>query len=145
MATAVADDELDRPAPLDVEDRRRARRRHELEDHGIVGARVRPGQRVMVVNVSAGGALVETVHRLLPGTSVELFVQTDRCHLVIRGRVLRCAVSHLRASSVHYRGAIGFERHVVWLLEEQAHGYQVHPSEARGALGFRADDTPEVL
>jgi hypothetical protein len=41
-----------------------------LEKHGIVSACVRPGYRARLIDVSAGGALIETSHRLLPGTSV---------------------------------------------------------------------------
>lgn len=126
-------------------DRRRMRRRQRPEDHGITAARVRPGQSVSVIDVSAGGALIETKHRLLPGTPVDLLVQTDLCHLELRGRVLRCSVSHLQASSMRYRGAIGFERHIVSFMDEDARGYQVLSDEKRGGPAFRADATPEVL
>jgi hypothetical protein len=95
-------------------DRRATRRLHRLEDHGIVSTRVRPGHGAHLLDVSVAGALIETSHRLLPGTCVELHLDTESAHTKIRGRVLRCAVVHVRASSVCYRGAIAFERDLPW-------------------------------
>jgi PilZ domain len=100
-------------------DRRGMRRLEALEEHGIVSASVRPGHRARLIDVAAGGALIETSHRLLPGTSVELQVETgtDRAH--IRGQVLRCAVVRVRPTWVCYRGAIAFDRHLPWFVDER--------------------------
>ena len=122
-------------------DRRRNRRR--VQDHGIVRARVRPGHAVMVLDVSAGGALVETDHRLLPGASVELQVERENRSASVRGRVVRCAVSRVRPASVSYRGAIAFDRHLPWFGDDD--GYDVPNIEKRGAAPFRASATPEVV
>jgi hypothetical protein len=113
------------------QDRRRSRR-FGRGDHGIVSARVRPGHSVSVVDVSAGGALVEGEYRLMPGAVVELHLETGRERASIRGRVLRCAVARLRPSSVCYRGAIGFDRHLPWYVEEDRGGYGVHGPERFG-------------
>jgi hypothetical protein len=98
-------------------DRRRALRRQGLEDHGIVEARVRPGHRAMLIDISSRGALIETGHRLLPGTSVELLLERNHYRASVRGRVLRCSVVRLHSSSVCYRGAIGFDRCLPWFVE----------------------------
>jgi hypothetical protein len=67
---------------------------------------LRPGQDVVVINLSAGGALVESDNRMAPGARTELqLFGTRRCS--IRGRVDRCAVAAV--SPVRYRGAIVFE------------------------------------
>jgi hypothetical protein len=99
-------------------DRRGMRRLEALEDHGIVSACVRPGYRARLIDVSAGGALIETGHRLLPGTSVELQVETGTDRARIRGQVTRCAVVRVRPTWVCYRGAIAFDRHLPWFVED---------------------------
>jgi PilZ domain len=99
-------------------DRRRSRRRPTVREHGIEGARVRRGVHVTVIDASAGGVLIETGHRLLPGMPLDIHLVRNRGISIIRGRVLRCAVVHLTASSVRYRGAIAFDQHLPWLVED---------------------------
>jgi hypothetical protein len=95
-------------------DRRNGRRHSRPEEHGIVSARIRPGHNVEVVDVSSGGVLVKSCHRLMPGATVELHLQCEDRHAqVVRGQVLRCCVAHLRANAVSYQGAIAFE-HYRW-------------------------------
>jgi hypothetical protein len=98
-------------------DRRSTRRREAFEEHRIVSTSVRPGHPARLIDVSAGGALIETSHRLLPGTSVELQVDTGTDRTNVRGRVVRCLVVRLRPTWVCYRGAIAFERHLPWFVE----------------------------
>ena len=124
-------------------DRRRNRRRRRVQDHGIVRARVRPGHLATVIDVSAGGALVETDFRLLPGTFVELHVERETRSARVRGCVVRCAVSRVRPASVSYRGAIQFDRHLPWFGDDD--GYDVPNIEKRPGAPFRADATPQVV
>ena len=98
-------------------DRRRARRHHRIEDHGIVSTTVRPGHRAVLINISASGALIETPHRLLPGANVDLHVERNNYRASVRGRVLRCAVVRVRATALSFRGAIGFDRCLPWFVE----------------------------
>lgn len=126
-------------------ERRRALRRRHVADHGIVFARVRPGHEVTVIDVSIGGALVESRHRMFPGAIVELHLQTSDRRTSVRGHVLRCAVSRLRSSSVCYRGAIGFDRHLPWFADDEAAGYAVPTSERRSGGPGRADATPHIV
>ena len=100
-------------------DRRGMRRLEAFEEHRIVSACVRPGHRARLIDVSAGGALIETSHRLLPGAPVELQVETGTDRARIRGQVLRCAVVRLRPTWVCYRGAIVFDRHLPWFVDER--------------------------
>ncbi len=100
-------------------DRRATRRFEAFEEHRIVSACVRPGHRARVVDVSAAGVLLETNHRLLPGTTVEVQVETGSDRACVRGRVLRCAVVRLRPTWVCYRGAIAFDRHLPWFVDER--------------------------
>ena len=124
-------------------DRRTTRRLHRTEEHGIVAARVRPGHRAHLVDVSAAGAMVETSYRLLPGTSVELHLETDSAHTNIRGRVLRSTVVRVRPSSVCYRGAIAFDRDLPWYVADLDHPADHH--EMRTMHPHRAPATPEVM
>jgi hypothetical protein len=100
-------------------DRRRTRRLDAFDEHRIVSACVRPGHRVRLIDVSPGGALIETNHRLLPGASVELQVETGTARANVRGQVLRCAVVRLRPTWVCYRGAIAFDRYLPWFVDER--------------------------
>jgi hypothetical protein len=124
-------------------ERRRAQRFDRVEDHRIVSARVRPGHQARIVDVSAAGVLVETAYRLLPGTFVEVQVETDTKQTRVRGEVLRCAVARVKPDAVCYRGAIRFDRHLPWFVPEN--GNDSGSSESRPAHPLRAAATPEVI
>jgi PilZ domain len=124
-------------------DRRRMPRLARPDQHGIVTTRVRPGHDARIVDVSAGGALIDTEFRLLPGASVELHVQTDKRHTRVRGQVLRCSVVRLRANGVSYRGAIRFEHHLPWFGDEP--GAPINGANARPSHPTCGAPTPEVI
>ena len=71
-----------------------------------MSARIRPGHDVAIVDVSAGGALVEGAYRMRPGASVELQLRNEQQEdESVRGRIDRCAVARVRRDSIAYRGA----------------------------------------
>jgi hypothetical protein len=71
--------------------------------------RLRTGHEISLVNVSGGGALVETRARLLPGTAIVLHVHTDDRTVAVRARVTRCFVCAIdKNAGVRYRGALAF-------------------------------------
>jgi hypothetical protein len=127
------------------EESRRGRRYHRAAEHRIVAARIRPGYDVMVVDISAGGALVEGTCRLLPGTRVQLHLRRDRQAEMMRGRVLRCSVVHLRANVVCYRGAIAFDRPLPWFADEQSCGYSLPSGETLSVFRSWAETTRDVV
>jgi hypothetical protein len=129
------------PAEDASRDRRRTPRRHSVEDHGIVSARIRPGRDVEIVDLSAGGALIETGHRLLPGTAIDLQLTSSERRSAVRARVLRCVVARLRPGAIWYRGAVAFERHLPWLEEEAGSGYQLPGAELRPRRASRGEAT----
>ncbi len=98
-----------------VNDRRTARRSNRIAEHGIVRARVTLGHEASVVDVSTTGALIETHHRLLPGMTIELYMETGEHRRSIRGAVVRCTVTQLHAGALWYRSAIAFDRPAAWL------------------------------
>lgn len=126
-------------------ERRRARRRQTFDEHGVASARVRPGHDVALVNVSAGGALIETKHRLLPGSFIELQLTAGARSATVRARVLRCSVAHLRASFISYSGAVGFDRDLTWFVDSEDLGYPIPDAEMRQRPGGRGDATRVVL
>lgn len=125
-------------------ERRHARRRRTLDDHGIVSARVRPGHDVGLIDISATGALVESTQQLRPGSPVDLQVMTDERRAIVRGRVLRCSVAGLHATGVRYRGAIGFDRHLPWFVDDRENGYSVPTAEMRPLWPARGDGSRRI-
>jgi hypothetical protein len=102
---------------------RRVSKRRRAAEYGIKAARVRPGREVEVIDLSAGGALIESSHRLLPGTAVDLYLTSDRRQIdPPRGRIVRSAVSRLRSALIRYRGAIAFDRNMPSLIDVEPRG-----------------------
>lgn len=102
-------------------------------EHGILSARVRLGYRAAVVDVSAGGALIEISKRLLPGATVDLQIETASDRSTLSGRVVRCAIARLRSNSVSYRAAIAFDGPWLPLCKRRVNEYGVPAEESQGA------------
>lgn len=124
---------------------RRNFRRTGVGEHGIISARVRPGHLATVIDVSAGGAFIEISQRLLPGSGVDLQINTAHRRTTLRGRVLRCAVTRLHSTSVFYRAAIAFDRQWPCFLESGWSGYPVPTSEARPPAAERVESTRDAV
>ena len=114
-----------------IVERRQTQRRRTVREHGIRSARVRRGVVVTIVDASAGGLLIDAPHRLLPGMPLDIHLERREGVSTIRGRVLRCGVVHLTASSVRYRGAIGFDRHLHWLARDAVAGSSFTATEVQ--------------
>jgi hypothetical protein len=97
-------------------DRRLSSRTSAIAELGILHTRVRPGHEVAVVNISAQGALIETAVRLLPGRQIELQIERGDQLTQVRGRVVRCQVARVQASRVSYRGDVGFDQPLAWIV-----------------------------
>ena len=104
---------------------RRTFRRARSAGQRTVSARVRPGHVAAVIDVSAGGALVELSRPLFPGSIVDLQVDTSQGRATVRGRVLRCAVACLASTSVSYRAAIAFDHPCLWMGDRMTSEYSV--------------------
>ena len=91
---------------LAVRDRRVARRVVPERTPWRKLALLRPGQEVVLLNMSTGGALVESPTRLAPGSTTELHLFGSP-RRAVRGRVERCRVSGLEP--LRYEGAIVFD------------------------------------
>jgi len=113
--------------------------------HGILSARVRPGYFAAVIDISAGGALIEVARRLLPNSGIDLQIETIDGRVTLRGNVLRSVVTRLRSNFVSYRAAIAFERECTWLVDRRGTVYSVPGAEARGASSGGVDATRKVI
>jgi hypothetical protein len=89
-------------------------------------ATLRPGCIVCLVDLSAGGALVQAFRPLRPGARVHLQLVADARTVAVTAQVLRCAVWSLDpVDGVIYRGALQFEHRCEWPWgtgERQGHG-----------------------
>lgn len=100
-------------------DRRAWPRRSRPDGAWIASARLIPGRSVDVINLSPGGALIETAYRLLPGAPVELQLAGPSIFERVRGHVVRSHVAVLdRERGIRYRGALVFEKQLPLEREE---------------------------
>ena len=94
-------------------ERRRHVRRPAAELGWLRGARLRSGLEAAVIDLSPGGALVETATRLRPGIKTALQLKTRDGELRASGGVARAWVSAVRGDrGVIYRGALRFDRSI---------------------------------
>jgi len=109
-------------------------RRREERVTGIgLRARLRPGYRLVVVDLSPSGALVEGVRPLRPGSHVDLHLESEARAGIVTARVVRCAVAAIDAErGVTYRAALCFNGDCGWVREAMTPGGYGIPSE--GAL-----------
>ena len=98
-----------------MSERRRTRRTH----GGWLSARVRPGYRVQVVDVSTGGALLEAARPLRPGADVEVQFERADARLRVSATVLRCGVTAIDPErGPTYRSAVAFSEAFEWARED---------------------------
>jgi hypothetical protein len=86
---------------------RRSERRRSARGVCLPDAVLRPGQSVVLVNISSRAALVESAARLRPGAQTELQLAIHGRRTNIRGQLNRCHVSAL--DPLRYRGVLVFE------------------------------------
>jgi PilZ domain-containing protein len=98
--------------------RERDRRREPRNAAGGLIARIRAGHRLVVIDLSARGALVEGRGPLRPGSRVEVHLEWDTRRAMVAARVLRCTVAAIDAESgVTYRAALAFSELCEWIRE----------------------------
>lgn len=95
--------------PSEQSERRRAVRREPTPDEPLSRVRLRTGRELTVVNVSASGALVEGLARLVPNTHADVHVVTRHGRVLVRSRIVRAFVWRLERDSVRYRTALAFD------------------------------------
>ena len=104
-------------------------RRREPRVTGVgLRARVRPGYRLVVIDLNCRGALVEAGRPLRPGAHVDVHLESDARRGMVAARVVRCAVAAIDSESgVTYRAALAFNEPCEWVSEALTPGgYGVH-------------------
>jgi hypothetical protein len=91
-------------------ERRASTRVLALTMEGMERARLRPGRTARIIDLSCGGALIETDWRLLPGVRVEMQVGDPVPLFRVAGRIVRCHVALLDGARIRYQGALMFEK-----------------------------------
>ena len=97
---------------------RRSDPRFEWASAEITRATLRPGCSVHIVDVSAGGALLQSGRPLRPGARVHFQIVTTIRAFSLAATVLRCEVWLLDSlQGITYRGALQFEQRCDFLWE----------------------------
>ena len=104
-------------------------------------ARLKAGPVLTLLDVSAGGALIQTPSRLIPGALVllEFMVPGTRRIVLVRSRVTRSHVAALD-ECVRYRGACSFEERL-----ELAAFLSPAPAPSQGAASAAPVDTLQAV
>jgi hypothetical protein len=125
----VCDEEAVNPV-----NRQRERRREERVTGSRLCARVRPGYRLVVIDLSVRGALVEAGRPLRPGSRVDVHLECDARRGMVAARVLRCSVAAIDSESgVTYRAALSFNEICEWVREAMPPRGSDLPDDAPGA------------
>lgn len=115
------------------------RRTHQRLPDPPLSCRIRPGHDAVVIDLSGGGALLETDRRLLPGAAIDLQWECGGARETTRARVIRACVCRVAATAVGYRAAIQFTHEVPSLSVESvrraAHARAVDTQAASGPDG----------
>lgn len=96
-------------------------------------ATLRPGCEVAVIDLSAGGALVEGSRPLRPGARVHVQLVTRGRTVAVTAHVVRCLVWTLDAvHGVVYRGALHFDQPCSLVREERTRPEYALPRDPSG-------------
>jgi hypothetical protein len=75
----------------------------------LKGVKLVAGPEVKLINISRGGALIESDSRLAPGSNLCLRLVTAENVYLLRGRVSRSRVAALAGSLLRYQSALTFD------------------------------------
>ncbi|MBP1597528.1 MAG: PilZ domain protein [Acidobacteria bacterium] len=89
--------------------RRRAPRLAPSAIPELKSARLLAGPEIQLINLSRGGALLESDTRIIPGANICIRLVAADAVFLLRGRVLRSRASQLRGSALVYECAIAFD------------------------------------
>jgi len=116
------------------------RRRDERVSGRGLRARVRPGYRLLIIDLSCSGALVEAGRPLRPGSYVDLHLESEARAAMVAARVVRCAVAAIDSEiGVTYRAALCFNESCDWVREAlPPGGHGIPPEPADEGAGSTA-------
>jgi hypothetical protein len=99
------------PVAIDPVERRRERRASGGGPRWRDDAVLRPGQPVILLNISSRAALVESAARLRPGAHTEVQLAGPHMRASVGGRLDRCYVAAIEPT-IRYRGVLVFDERV---------------------------------
>ena len=99
------------PVAIDPVERRRERRCPGGGSLWRAHAVLRPGQPVILLNISSRAALVESAARLRPGAHTEVQLAGPHTRASVGGRLDRCYVAAIEPA-IRYRGVLVFDERV---------------------------------
>ena len=124
---------------------RRSDPRFEWASEEITRATLRPGCTVHIIDVSAGGALLQTERPLRPGACVHFQIVTKLRVFSLVAKVLRCEVWMLDSlQGIVYRGALQFEQRCDFLWEAETPRESVVPVAIRPSAGPYGKVEPDL-
>ena len=106
----------------------------------LKGAYLVSGSEVNLINISRGGALLESAERLAPSTRISLRLITTEGIKQLYGQILRCSISHLNGG-LRYRSAVSFEQEFPLQTVNTAAEL---PSESGSSLEFQSPSPDNV-
>lgn len=131
-------------------DRRTAPRLPASAIPSLKGVKLVAGPEVRLINISRGGALIESNTRLSPGSALCLRLVTADSIYLLKGRVLRSRVAFLTGNALQYESALVFDEEFSMLpaKEQQAaaeagEGAAAHPAETAPAEEELRESEPE--
>lgn len=124
---------------------RRAEARFLVPPNLDVRVTLRPGCVVHLVEVCAGGALIEVWRPLRPGGRVHVQVTTPERAFGVTAHVIRCMVWSLDPlEGARYRGALRFDQRIEWCWGDPARLGHIVPVSS-GPIGhFDGHRLPET-
>jgi hypothetical protein len=125
-------DSILRPVESNGRDRRQHERLAPEELTWLRAARLGGGIRVSILDLSQGGALIETSTRLEPGAIVALTLVNEQGTQTASLKILRCELASIKHGPV-YRGAGRFEHPLVI------------PTEGTAVEAYERPDVPQDL
>jgi hypothetical protein len=75
----------------------------------LKGVKLVAGPEVQLINISRGGALIESEARLSPGSHLCLRLVTAESVYLLKGRILRSKVAAVAEGCLRYQSAISFD------------------------------------
>jgi len=99
------------PAPPTGADRRASERIAVTDLPWVKGARLKYGAPLSLIDLSIGGAQVESAVTLRPGSTIVVQIQGEDKYIALASQVLRCHIAAI-AQVATYRGALAFKRAV---------------------------------
>jgi len=107
------------------------------------GARLLAGPEVQLINVSRGGALLETDARMMPGSSICIRLVAADAVFLLRGKVIRSRASALRGQVLMYESAVMFDEPFPVILNETAPQQDAAQDAAEALESKAAASLPE--